>query len=68
MVLINIQPQGKNFHVWFRNKDGKKTYKFITNFKPYFYYSLQRKSNITYIDDVEIKYVSIAEESAKGSS
>ena len=59
MTLINIQPQGKNFHVWLRDKNGKKTHKFIKTFKPYFYYSTSKKNKITNIKDVELKYVSM---------
>ena len=35
-ALINLQPDGKNFHIWYY-ENKKKKYRYVNDFKPYFY-------------------------------
>lgn len=55
-ALINLQPSGKNFHIWFYEGNVKK-YKFETNFKPYFYGCFDDKRVFTKQEEIEKVFV-----------
>ncbi len=56
-ALTNISVSGRNFHVWFYDEQGKKQYRLITDFKPYFYGSHEDKGIICKESEVEKIYV-----------
>jgi DNA polymerase elongation subunit (family B) len=52
-ALTNIQASGKNFHIWYYDEQGKKQYRLITDFQPYFYGSHEDHGIICKESEVE---------------